>query len=1029
MAELASGGADGADAFAAVLASLGVLSAADGGGDTEMRTESASGRAAARDQSVVIVMPEGFPAELFFQEVEDALRQALSQADATLAPASGFLGDPYRWPDRGFEHEEAWYESLMVALAEQQRGTVARGQTRQEAELLAVRLSALVQCELVTDASEDFTARAREARRPHSAGQAIKIGARVQASRGDGVWINGTKMGGDARRGGAAVVTDAGEWLAGLSAHHIRALRGPERGGGGRGRGDASEMRELQLMLQAHRGGFSERLLGQLLVPGAPAPPDLRRTLSAFEIGDANRDGFSAPKRRLEVWDADAALEAPAGAGVEGAAEEERSLEVVFSVAPRGGEMVKVKALVQLQAAISQTHAGAALVLAVDAPARPAAGQSWPRHIHSASTLVKDLAARFGQLACLRVLSGVTPDALPLLALTPSSFVPTIVLFSGGAEVARWRQLQPHDTLWERADAPAAGAGAGAGADAGAGAGAGGSVVVHRSEIATQLAHFLAVQPDAPPAAPLHAAQPMYQCAASGAGEGRPSALTLRYSVRVRADSRAAQLFVRNQLSGGAEGPAVRGDAAEGAGAGDGAGGAARAGGEEEECEIPGQRSCLAPEVRAALSVVRLLHTRLGTRGADAGCWESKLLTRRLLCQLRDVLCAASCSLPAWCLVVPRRFSFLFSLEARKRLLDASGFGTSHALYRIQEGKIAVLRAKHAHALRAAQARLARAREQQDVEAIARVSDEVDDIERLVHAKRIGSIATDLARVSRAAVLRDAMRLLDAHHGSRHLIEVQFHGEDGFGTGVTQNFYEAVSEALQRRAANEETRLWLSDGRDAEARADPEGPFKHLMPPEGLFPRALAPDAQAVEVAEVERHFRFIGRLLAKACRDSYTVSLPLHPLLFALLQRAPDAAPGRLLRAFGRARENLPPDEDWGPHDLVRALAAILDAALDAAGCDPAAGPSDPNWPHAVALMADAELMAAHLNRQAFTCSLGAYLAQSDAAFLDPLSGAPLCPGGADRPLTPEGVPEFLSLVGDRWFGAGVARQVPCPL
>ena len=72
---------------------------------------------------------------------------------------------------------------------------------------------------------------------------------------------------------------------------------------------------------------------------------------------------------------------------------------------------------------------------------------------------------------------------------------------------------------------------------------------------------------------------------------------------------------------------------------------------------------------------------------------------------------------------------------------------------------------------------------------------------------------------------------------------------------------------------------------------------------------------------------------------------------------------------------------------------------------------------------------MAAHLNRQAFTCSLGAYLAQSDAAFLDPLSGAPLCPGGADRPLTPEGVPEFLSLVGDRWFGAGVARQVPCPL
>ena len=31
--------------------------------------------------------------------------------------------------------------------------------------------------------------------------------------------------------------------------------------------------------------------------------PDLRRTLSSFEIGESNRDGYSAPKRRLEVWD------------------------------------------------------------------------------------------------------------------------------------------------------------------------------------------------------------------------------------------------------------------------------------------------------------------------------------------------------------------------------------------------------------------------------------------------------------------------------------------------------------------------------------------------------------------------------------------------------------------------------------------------------------------------------------------------------------------------------------------------------
>ena len=59
---------------------------------------------AARDQTVLIVIPDGFPAELFFEEVEDHVRQALSAPDPLVAPASGHIGDQYRWPDRGYDH-------------------------------------------------------------------------------------------------------------------------------------------------------------------------------------------------------------------------------------------------------------------------------------------------------------------------------------------------------------------------------------------------------------------------------------------------------------------------------------------------------------------------------------------------------------------------------------------------------------------------------------------------------------------------------------------------------------------------------------------------------------------------------------------------------------------------------------------------------------------------------------------------------------------------------------------------------------
>lgn len=178
--------------------------------------------ASKRVHTVMIIIPDGFPPELFFEEVEDAVRMALSTPDPTVAPASGNVGDSYRWPDRGFEHEEVWYESLMVSLAEKQAGAVAQGQTQHEAEVLAMRLRDVVQTQVIEDVREDYTQKAREAKRGHAgmAGAGLMIGHRAQVMDGSGEWVYGTIASIDHSRFG--VVCDDGTWLPGVPIEQVQ---------------------------------------------------------------------------------------------------------------------------------------------------------------------------------------------------------------------------------------------------------------------------------------------------------------------------------------------------------------------------------------------------------------------------------------------------------------------------------------------------------------------------------------------------------------------------------------------------------------------------------------------------------------------------------------------------------------------------------------------------------------------------------------------------------------------------------------
>jgi hypothetical protein len=416
---------------------------------------------AARDQTVLIIKPDGFPAELFFEEVEDHVRHALSAADPLVAPASGHIGDQYRWPDRGFDQEESWYESLTAALTEGQSGAIARGQTRYEAETLIARLSNVVQCRVTTDNSQDYTQRARDAKRSQGgAGSGLFVGDRVQVSSGDKEWKLGNLLSIEESQR-FVVICDDGTVLPSVPQDHVKSLRGSARGWPSRVRGVAAEMQELMMrdhrMLE-HLGMFS---FPQASSVRTQAVADIRRKFSSFEIGDPQdrdrpvyREGVTPPKRRLELWNSQLTHEILDASPIESVKLPHPPVEAVLSLPRVGGEMHKVKTAAQLQAALDIGREGVVGVLLIDAQARPPAGHSWPRPIHSASTLVKDLAQRFGQATFLRVLSGTTPECLQQFGLD-SGFKPTFILMLGGREQVRWEQHDSIEVLWEPVATPA----------------------------------------------------------------------------------------------------------------------------------------------------------------------------------------------------------------------------------------------------------------------------------------------------------------------------------------------------------------------------------------------------------------------------------------------------------------------------------------------------------------------------------------------------------------------------------------------
>merc|ERR1719310_433809 len=211
--------------------------------------------------------------------------------------------------------------------------------------------------------------------------------------------------------------------------------------------------------------------------------------------------------------------------------------------------------------------------------------------------------------------------------------------------------------------------------------------------------------------------------------------------------------------------------------------------------------------VTDAIELLHLLKAQGSSLGIEPSLWVSSKLDRKLRYQLEDPLSVVSGTLPLWATTLPRLCPFLFSLKTRKMLLKYTAFGPSFAVHWMQESKVGSFLRRRATVQTELNA-------QMDPRKIQELSQELSNIEEHVVKSNywLGTMQSTLVKMTKGDdLLRQSDVAMELVYNSSHLVEVQFDGETGFGSAVTQSFYVEVSLALQDRETNRKVPLWVED--------------------------------------------------------------------------------------------------------------------------------------------------------------------------------------------------------------------------
>jgi len=769
----------------------------------------------ARIHTVSIMCPEGFPVDMFLDSVRPAVKRSLSQEDPGHAPMNRPPGAQYQWPDRGWKRESEFNEVSEAGLSDTGTGTIARGQTLHEAEVLVNRLADVVVATISVDRSKDYTTANQPARQQES----LTKGVRIHALMTGGDWTPATVLCSEGDRSG--VIYDDGTWEEGVRRSSIRPTGQAERRRRPLLPGDAASFSEF---LRRHLGGGPAMMMGSGAETAlSDTAGHITRTFPAFETGSVNRTGHVDLDAETVVANQEMAPPAPTGV--------RPSVAFALEAYSTGSSKDKQK-----------------------------------------------------------------PSKKP--KLEPTVLAPKL--------------LSPDITLLEAL------------------------------QKLTDERYPTSAQP-APPNA----------------------TYTLTYKITYGVAT--PQLKGKEApLSGRPVTPEAL-----------------------ERCGL-GQT-----QVSYAVILLSILHEHFSAYKGMNHLWASHKLTQKMSHQLEDPLSVASGAMPEWCNQLCSLTPFLFSLNARRSQLESTGFGVSHSVHWVQEQVAEVRRARLTERRTQAERAAAEAEESGDVEAVAEAADRLAEVDDEIGRDRIGQLKSDIAKVNREGILETAQKLMHLHAPSRAILEVQFEGEDGFGKGVTQNFYCSVAGDLQLRSENVAVKMWVPDESGTEG---------HLHCPYGLFPHPHLDGEMKVQVC---KRFKFLGQLLAKACRDGFIVPLPLSDTLFALaLGESP-------------APHMLPPPGATG--GVVSAYAAVC-SRMQTIQNNPFLSSSE------CAKQRDA-VIGAEFARQYlgvdYDMSIAEYLRAADVCFVDPLSGMSLCENGEQRSVTVDCLQEYVGLIVEAWLGKSVSSQV----
>ncbi|CAE7433360.1 Ufd4 [Symbiodinium natans] len=464
-----------------------------------------------------------------------------------------------------------------------------------------------------------------------------------------------------------------------------------------------------------------------------------------------------------------------------------------------------------------------------------------------------------------------------------------------------------------------------------------------------------------------------------------------------------------------------------------------------------GQRAGADEEVLDAFELLSVLWER---EQATDLTWVNSKLDWKLSHQLEDPLSVSSGALPLWATTLPRACPFLFSLQTRKMLLRYTALGPSLAVHWAQESKVGpYLRRRNSLPTELGAAT------QGDPRKVEELLQEVSNIED--HVVRsdfwLGALQSTLLRLQRNSgrpdslcdvsgerssedladelLLQQAEAAMERIAPSDRLLEVQFDTETGFGSAVTRSFYAEVARALQNRATNRKVPMWVEDDANGSGHSSGSGggSSQHLRCRSGLWVRPLPPSSSAS--GEAERRFRFLGRLVGRALKDGFIVPLPLGEAFFA--RTLLGQKPAKLHESNRREPLTALPRPGAGcAGELCGALAdfvAVLKSGeelhcreREQAGLSRPSAEELQSWRRSQSRERDFTARFLMAGATPEPMSFEEYTSLVGVSFLETgLSGAPLCPGGADRAVTVENVEEFVELAHAYWCDDGVRAQL----